>query len=340
MDFLNISAKLTPLPEAGAGDRSLARLPGLYASGRSRRSIGRPSPWIGKRHRCRGGTGPASGASGCARVRERRSGPCRHNAGPLTGSVHRRRTRRCTANGRSSAGGGPANARTSPGRRTPNRSNGPVERRPDPQLVRFGAEIVPHLVHLDHDGALGYWFRTKCLDVVGHPADHRVGAGRQQLGDTPEGQPVSVQGDGRPLRSIIGPRGGRQAGELISATPAQPSLLAVMVARLDDPDAVAARAVRLGQHGQSDSSVNPPPYLGFVVPPEHPPSCTYTEQYALPCRSIWMSWYVVFSSVLYIDMFVRAIECLLHGRGQKPRQSFICNRYRCSGRVADWLGSL
>src|SRR4051812_50096690 len=28
MDFLNISAKLTPLPEAGAGDRSLARLPG------------------------------------------------------------------------------------------------------------------------------------------------------------------------------------------------------------------------------------------------------------------------------------------------------------------------
>src|SRR3954463_1895429 len=95
-------------------------------------------------------------------------------------------------------------------------------------------------------------------------------SGRWQLGDTPEGQPVSVQGDGRPLRSIIGPRGGRQAGELISATPAQPSLLAVMVARLDDPDAVAARAVRLGQHGQSDSSVNPPPYLGFVVPPEHP----------------------------------------------------------------------
>jgi hypothetical protein len=28
------------------------------------------------------------------------------------------------------------------------------------------------------------------------------------------------------------------------------------------------------------------------------------------------------------------------GRGQKPRQSFIWNRYRCSGRVADWLGSL
>ena len=28
------------------------------------------------------------------------------------------------------------------------------------------------------------------------------------------------------------------------------------------------------------------------------------------------------------------------GRGQKPRRSFICNRYRCSGRVADWLGSL
>ena len=28
------------------------------------------------------------------------------------------------------------------------------------------------------------------------------------------------------------------------------------------------------------------------------------------------------------------------GRGQKPRQSFICNRYRCSGGVADWLGSL
>src|SRR3954469_24867919 len=31
---------------------------------------------------------------------------------------------------------------------------------------------------------------------------------------------------------------------------------------------------------------------------------------------------------------------LSDGRGQKPRQSFIRNRYRCSGRVADWLGSL
>jgi hypothetical protein len=28
------------------------------------------------------------------------------------------------------------------------------------------------------------------------------------------------------------------------------------------------------------------------------------------------------------------------GRGQKPRHSFICNRYWCSNRVADWLGSL
>src|SRR3954452_20587902 len=28
-------------------------------------------------------------------------------------------------------------------------------------------------------------------------------------------------------------------------------------------------------------------------------------------------------------------EVFDHGRGQKPRQSFICNRYRCSGRVAD-----
>src|SRR4051795_12540728 len=83
-------------------------------------------------------------------------------------------------------------------------------------------------------------------------------------------QPVSRRTH---LRSsaMNSPRGGRQAGELISATPSQPSLFTVMVARLDDPDAVAARAVRLGQHGQSDSSVNPPPYLGFVVPPEHPP---------------------------------------------------------------------
>src|SRR3954467_12103060 len=38
---------------------------------------------------------------------------------------------------------------------------------------------------------------------------------------------------------------------------------------------------------------------------------------------------------------VAAFETRLNqGRGQKPRQSFICNRYRCSGRVADWLGSL
>ena len=34
------------------------------------------------------------------------------------------------------------------------------------------------------------------------------------------------------------------------------------------------------------------------------------------------------------------LEAMRDGRGQKPRQSFICNRYRCSGRVADWLGSL
>ena len=44
----------------------------------------------------------------------------------------------------------------------------------------------------------------------------------------------------------------------------------MMVAGLDDPEATAAGAVRLGQHGQSDGFVNPPPYLGFVIPPEHP----------------------------------------------------------------------
>ena len=53
-------------------------------------------------------------------------------------------------------------------------------------------EIVPHLVHLDDDGALGGRFETACLDIVGHPADHRVGASRQQSGDTPERQPVPV----------------------------------------------------------------------------------------------------------------------------------------------------
>ena len=55
-------------------------------------------------------------------------------------------------------------------------ASGPIERRPDPQLVRLGAEIVPHLVHLDDDGALGDRFETACLDIVGHPPDHRVGA--------------------------------------------------------------------------------------------------------------------------------------------------------------------
>src|SRR3954464_2475135 len=45
------------------------------------------------------------------------------------------------------------------------------------------------------------------------------------------------------------------------------------------------------------------------------------------------------------EMVVPALRISVHqpvsrGRGQKPRQSFICNRYRCSGRVADWLGSL
>jgi len=56
---------------------------------------------------------------------------------------------------------------------------GPVERRPDPQLVRLGAEIMPHLVHVDDDGPFGGRFRTAGLDIPGHPADHRVSAGRQ-----------------------------------------------------------------------------------------------------------------------------------------------------------------
>src|SRR3954454_15441378 len=81
---------------------------------------------------------------------------------------------------------------------------------------------------------------------------------------------MSVQSDGGLPPLIISFRGRRQGGELISTAPAQPSLLAMMVAGLDDPEATAARAVRLGQHGQSDGFVNPPPYLGFVIPPEHP----------------------------------------------------------------------
>src|SRR3954471_14942942 len=75
---------------------------------------------------------------------------------------------------------------------------------------------------------------------------------------------MSVQSDGGLPPLIISFRGRRQGGELISTAPAQPSLLAMMVAGLDDPEATAARAVRLGQHGQSDGFVNPPPYLYSV----------------------------------------------------------------------------
>src|SRR5918995_1464771 len=65
---------------------------------------------------------PGAGELGC--VRARPSGPCPHNADRLTGSVGRRRTHRCRSAGRSSAAAGPADARKSPGRRTPSRSAG------------------------------------------------------------------------------------------------------------------------------------------------------------------------------------------------------------------------
>src|SRR4051812_46490375 len=43
---------------------------------------------------------------------------------------------------------------------------------------------------------------------------------------------------------------------------------------------------------------------------------------------------------VFLTEFSQLVLVSQQGRGQKPRQSFICNRYRCSGRVADWLGSL
>ena len=122
-------------------------------------------------------------------------------------------------------------------------ASGPIERRPDPQLVRLGAEIVPHLVHLDDDGALGDRFETACLDVFGHPADHRVGAGRQQPADTPQRQPVSVESNGGPLRLVAGFSGRIHSCELIPAAPAQPSVLAVMVTGIDNTDTMTTRAI-------------------------------------------------------------------------------------------------
>ena len=56
--------------------------------------------------------------------------------------------------------------------------------------------------------------------------------------------------------------------------------------------------------------------------------------------------YVVLSEAEYSRLKTRPTSSagnrpgVCDGRGQKPRQSFICNRYRCSGRVADWFGSL
>src|SRR3954467_7701813 len=44
--------------------------------------------------------------------------------------------------------------------------------------------------------------------------------------------------------------------------------------------------------------------------------------------------------LVWLSVLKDELKDARNGRGQKPRQSFICNRYRCSGRVADWLGSL
>src|SRR4051812_43956458 len=94
----------------------------------------------------------------------------------------------------------------------------------------------------DDDGALGGRFETACLDIVGHPADHRVSAGRQQSGDTPERQPVPVESDRGPLRLFVGLSGRIHSCELIPAAPAQPSLLVVMVTGFDNTDTVTPRA--------------------------------------------------------------------------------------------------
>ena len=70
-----------------------------------------------------------------------------------------------------------------------------------------------------------------------------MSAGRQQLGRTPQRQPVSVEIDRGPLRLIVGLSGRIDAGKLIAAVPAQLSLLAVMVTGLDDTDTVTPGAV-------------------------------------------------------------------------------------------------
>lgn len=80
--------------------------------------------------------------------------------------------------------------------------------------------------------------------IGGDPADHRVGAGRQQLGDTPERQPMPVESNRGPLRRFVGLSGRIGSGELIAAAPAQPSLPAVMVTGFDNTDTVTPRAVR------------------------------------------------------------------------------------------------
>src|SRR3954453_256551 len=93
------------------------------------------------------------------------------------------------------------------------------------------------------------------LDILGRPADPRVGAGRQQPGDTPERQPVSVKSDRRPLRLIAGLGGRLQSGELVPAAPAQPPLFAVMVTGFDDNDTTTTGTIGRGEHGQSEASI-------------------------------------------------------------------------------------
>src|SRR4051812_1174385 len=94
--------------------------------------------------------------------------------------------------------------------------------------------------------------KTACFDVFDHPADHRVGAGRQQPADTPQRQPVSVESNGGPFRLIIGLSGRIHSCELIPAAPAQPSPLAVIVTRFDNTDTMTTGAVGGWQHVQSD----------------------------------------------------------------------------------------
>src|SRR3982751_2238257 len=104
---------------------------------------------------------------------------------------------------------------------------------PDPHLVRLALQEVPHLVEFDHYRVAGWRLGAAAVDIAAHPAQHRLCRGAEQVGDGVEGQTVAVQAD-RGALARFGRAVPVEAGELVAAPLAAPSLLACDDAEPDD----------------------------------------------------------------------------------------------------------